>query len=38
MLAVKIIMKKKQEQGLSRGVSEDELRRQVIKEISSDVN
>lgn len=37
MLAVKIIMKKRQEQGLARGLSEDELRRQVLKEMKSDV-
>ena len=37
-LAIKIIMKKKQDQGMNRNVSEDELRRQVIKEMKGDVN
>lgn len=38
MLAVKIIMKKRQEQAQTRGLSEDELRQQVMKEMSGDVN
>ena len=37
-LAVKIIMNKKLEAGLPEGVSEDEIRKQVMKEVKSDVN